>query len=57
MNDSKNEQNRIFTLGPRQLNPMDKLIAFLYISNSKCTGDKLWNSQTGFKLKKNTLDG
>ena len=52
MNDSKNEQNRISTLGPRQLNPMDKLIAFLYISNSKCTGDQLWNSQTGFKLKK-----
>ena len=29
-----------------------KLIAFLYISNSKCTGAQLWNSQTGFKLKK-----
>ena len=26
--------------------------AFLYISNPKCTGAQLWNSQTGFKLKK-----
>ena len=24
-----------------------KLIAFLYISNSKCTRAQLWNSQTG----------
>ena len=29
-----------------------KLIAFLCISNSKCTRAQLWNSQTGFKLKK-----
>ena len=28
-----------------------KLIAFLYISNSMCTGVQLWNPQTGFKLK------
>ena len=32
-----------------------KLIAFLYISNLKCTGAQLWNSQTGFKLKKKQL--
>ena len=32
-----------------------RLIAFLYISNSKCTGAELWNSQTEFKLKKKTL--
>ena len=36
----------------RQLFLAIKLIAFLYISNSKCTGNQLWNSQTGFKLKK-----
>ena len=36
----------------RQLFLVIKLIAFLYISNSKRTGAELWNSQTGFKLKK-----
>ena len=36
----------------RQLFLAMKLIAFLYILNSKCTGAQLWNSQTGFKLKK-----
>ena len=36
----------------RQLFLAIKLIAFLYISNSKCTGGQLWNSQTGSKLKK-----
>ena len=36
----------------RQLFLAIKLIAFLYISNSKCTAAQLWNSQTGFKLKK-----
>ena len=40
----------------RQLFLAIKLIAFLYISNSKCTGAQLWNSQTGFKLKKNTIN-
>ena len=36
----------------RQLFLAIKLIAFLYISNSKCTGTQLWNSQTEFMLKK-----
>ena len=36
----------------RQLFLAIKLIAIFYISNSKCTGAQLWNSQTGFKLKK-----
>ena len=37
---------------PRLLFLAIKLIAFLYLSNSKCMGAQLWNSQTGFKLKK-----
>ena len=36
----------------RQLFLAIKFIAFLCISNSKCTAAQLWNSQTGFKLKK-----
>ena len=36
----------------RQLFLAIKLIAFHYISNSNCAGSQLWNSQTGFKLKK-----
>ena len=36
----------------RQLFLAIKLIAFFHIWNSKCTGAQLWNSQTGFKLKK-----
>ena len=38
----------------RQLFLAIKLIAFLYISNSKCTGAQLWNSQTG-QVKVRTL--
>ena len=37
---------------PRQLFLAIKLIAFFYVSNSMFTRAQLWNSQTGFKLKK-----
>ena len=34
---------------------LKSVIAFLYISNSKCTGAQLWNSQTGVQVKEKTL--
>ena len=40
----------------RQLFLAIQLIAFLYISNLKCMRTQLRNPQTGFKLKKNTID-
>ena len=43
-------------ISSRQLFLAIIFIAFLYISNSMCTGVQLWNSQTGFKLTKRTIE-